>query len=98
MGRFTGLLGLVAIVAVAWLVSTARHAIRLRIILWGMGLQIAFAVIVLKTPVSDMLQKASDAIAAMFDYAKAGSTFVFGPLGVSGPPVGFIFAFQVLTI
>jgi CNT family concentrative nucleoside transporter len=63
-----------------------------------MGLQIVFAVIVLKTPASAVLQKISDAVSAMFDYAKAGSTFVFGPLGINSPPVGFVFAFQVLTI
>ena len=47
MGRFTGLLGLVVILGVAYLVSNQRHAIRLRILLWGLGLQVLFAVIVL---------------------------------------------------
>jgi len=98
MGHYTGLLGLVVIVAVAWLVSTARHAIRLRIMAWGLGLQIAFAVIVLKTPFSKVLQVISDGVAAMFGFAKAGSIFVFGSMGDNQPPVGFVFAFQVLTI
>src|SRR5580704_14456577 len=98
MGHFTGLLGLVAILAFAWLCSTAKHAIKLRIIAWGLGLQVLFAVIVLKTPASQILQIISDGVAAMFGYAKAGSTFLFGPLGDANPPVGFVFAFQVLPI
>ena len=48
MGRFTGLLGLVLIVAVAWLFSTEKRAIKGRIVAWGLGLQILFALLVLK--------------------------------------------------
>lgn len=98
MGRFTGLLGLIVIVAFAWLCSTHRRAVKLRIIAWGLGLQFAFAIIVLKTPASEALRAVSNGVAAMFGYAEAGSTFVFGPLGTAGAPVGFVFAFQVLPI
>ena len=49
MQRFTGVLGLVVILAVAWLFSTHKKEIKLRLILWGMGLQFAFALLVLKT-------------------------------------------------
>jgi CNT family concentrative nucleoside transporter len=98
MGRFTGLLGLVVIMAAAWAVSSHRRAVKLRIIAWGLGLQFAFAVIVLKTPASRILEAISGAVAAMFGYAEAGSTFVFGQLGAANPPTGFVFAFQVLPI
>jgi concentrative nucleoside transporter, CNT family len=98
MGRFTGVLGLVAIMAAAWLFSTHKKAIKLRVILWGLGLQFAFAIIVLETPASEVLKTVSKGVAAMFGYAEAGSTFVFGPLGTAGAPVGFVFAFQVLPI
>ncbi len=99
MGRLTGLLGLAVILAVAWLLSTHRKSIKLRILLWGMGLQLAFALLVLKTPFRDVLQKISGGVATMFKYAEAGSTFVFGKLGTSSDPnLGFIFAFQVLPI
>src|SRR5215213_2311303 len=99
MGRFTGLVGLAVILAAAWLLSTHRKSIKLRIVLWGMGLQLAFALLVLKTPFRDVLQKISQGVAAMFKYAEAGSTFVFGKLGTSADPsIGFIFAFQVLPI
>ena len=39
MGRFTGLLGLVVILAVAFLLSSHRRSIRPRILAWGLGLQ-----------------------------------------------------------
>jgi len=98
MGRFTGLLGLVVILAVAWLFSSHKRAIKYRLIAWGLGLQFAFAVIVLKTPASEVLRAVSNGVAAMFGYAEAGSTFVFGQLGAANPPIGFVFAFQVLPI
>jgi CNT family concentrative nucleoside transporter len=98
MGRATGLLGLLAILGFAWLCSTHKRAIKLRIVAWGLGLQFAFAVIVLKTPASEVLRVISGAVAAMFGYAEAGTTFVFGDLGANRPPMGFVFAFQVLPI
>ncbi|HMD72191.1 MAG TPA: Na+ dependent nucleoside transporter N-terminal domain-containing protein, partial [Bryobacteraceae bacterium] len=98
MGRATGLLGLLAIMGFAWLCSTDKRAIKLRIVAWGLGLQFAFALIVLKTPASEALQAISEGVKAMFGYAEAGSTFVFGDLGTAKPPMGFVFAFQVLPI
>ena len=49
MGRFTGLLGLIAILAVAWLCSSRKREIKFQLIAWGLGLQFAFALLVLKT-------------------------------------------------
>ena len=40
MGRFTGFLGLAVILGVAWLFSTHKKEIKLRLILWGMGLAV----------------------------------------------------------
>ena len=45
MGRFTGFLGLVVILGVAWLFSTHRRAVKLRLLAWGLGLQFAFAIL-----------------------------------------------------
>lgn len=99
MGRFTGLLGLVAILAVAWLLSRHKRDIKLRILLWGLGLQFGFAVIVLKTSVGKLFQAASVAVTAMLGYAEYGSAFVFGDtLGRSSGSLGAVFAFQVLPI
>ncbi len=98
MGRFTGLLGLVAIVTAAWLFSARRRAIRPRLLLWGLSLQFGFAFLVLKTDFGKVFQAASVAVNALLEYAEAGSQFVFGPLGAKSGPFGVVFAFQVLPI
>jgi len=112
MGRFTGLLGIAVLLAIAWLLSHHKRAIKLRIILWGMGLQFAFAVIVLKTGVGNIFKAASQGVANMLAYSQAGSTFVFGDiLGASANSEKLrdavdpskmlgasVFAFQVLPI
>src|SRR5678815_773883 len=98
MGRFTGLLGVLAILAVAYLFSSQRRAIRPRVILWGLGLQFAFAVLVLKTEFRRVFEVAGIAVNAMLNFAEAGSQFVFGPLGVKSGAFGVVFAFQVLPI
>ena len=47
MARFTGLLGILAVLVTAWLCSTNRRQIRWRTIAWGLGLQVTFAYFVL---------------------------------------------------
>jgi len=98
LSRFTGVLGLIAILAVAYLFSSHKRAIQPRVILWGLGLQFAFALLVLKTQFSKVFQAIGAGVNAMLDYTEAGSNFLFGPLGVKGGPYGVIFAFQVLPI
>jgi CNT family concentrative nucleoside transporter len=99
MGRFTGLLGLVVIMGLAWAMSRHRSQIKLRIVLWGVGLQFAFAVLVLKTGFGQVFQVVSTAVTAMLGYSEAGASFVFGDtLGKSSGSMGVVFAFQVLPI
>ncbi|HEX8985444.1 MAG TPA: nucleoside transporter C-terminal domain-containing protein [Bryobacteraceae bacterium] len=98
MGRFTGLLGLLAILAVCLLFSKKRRAIQPRVLLWGLGLQFGFAFLILKTDAGRLFNAASLAVNAMLGYAEAGSAFVFGPLGIKTGPFGVVFAFQVLPI
>jgi CNT family concentrative nucleoside transporter len=99
MGRFTGLLGIAAILLAAWLFSHHKRAIKLRLILWGLGLQFGFAILVLKTDFGKLFRAASVAVTAMLAYAEEGSAFVFGDtLGRSSGSLGTIFAFSVLPI
>lgn len=98
MDRFTGLLGLAAILAAAYLFSSNRRAIRPGLLAWGLGLQFAFAFLVLKTPFGLLFRAASTGVNAMLEFAEAGSQFVFGPLGTKAGPFGVVFAFQVLPI
>ena len=98
MERFTGLIGLAVILTAAWLLSAHRRAIKGRILFWGLTLQFAFAVLVLKTGFGRVFQAIGVGVNAMLEYAEAGSQFVFGPLGAKGGPFGVVFAFQVLPI
>jgi CNT family concentrative nucleoside transporter len=96
MDRFTGLLGILAILLVALLFSKHKRAIRPSVIFWGLGLQLVFAFIVLRTPAAEAFQTVSEKVNALIGYSQAGSKFVFGDqLGGSQPVV---FAFQVLPI
>src|SRR5437660_12739 len=99
MTRFTGLLGIAAVLLASWLMSRHKRAIKLRILLWGLGLQFGFALLVLKTEFGKLFQAASAAVTAMLGYAENGSAFLFGDtLGRSSGSLGTIFAFQVLPI
>jgi concentrative nucleoside transporter, CNT family len=96
MARFTGILGILAILAVCFLFSKHKRAIRPSVVFWGLGLQITFAVVVLRTPASRAFLVLSEKVNAIIGYSQAGSKFVFGDqLGGSQPVV---FAFQVLPI
>ena len=109
--RLQPLTGLIVIMTTAYAVSTNRRAIDRRTVVWGLSLQILFALIVLKTTVGQrVFQTLGGVINKLLDFAFVGSSFVFGPLGskdvwpqimnkVLGPQgaqYGVIFAFQVL--
>ncbi|HEX4770934.1 MAG TPA: nucleoside transporter C-terminal domain-containing protein [Bryobacteraceae bacterium] len=99
MARFDGVVGLIGIILTAWLFSTNRAAIQKRVILWGIVLQFAFAFLVLKTRFAELFYAISVFVAALLNYASAGSTFVFGEkLGIKSIELGTVFAFQVLPI
>ncbi|HUJ39825.1 MAG TPA: nucleoside transporter C-terminal domain-containing protein [Candidatus Acidoferrales bacterium] len=98
MHRFVGLIGIALVIAGCWYFSSARRAIRLRTILWGMGLQLGFALFVLKTRAGLRLFEVLGAGADwLLSFSFAGSEFVFGPLGRKGAG-GVVIAFQVLPI
>jgi len=109
--RLQPLTGLIVIMTIAYCFSTNRRAIDRRTVAWGLGLQILFALIVLKTTVGQQVFKSLAAVInRLLDFAFVGSSFVFGPLGskeawprimttvlgAEGAQYGVIFAFQVL--
>jgi concentrative nucleoside transporter, CNT family len=97
MGRFAGLLGILVLLGLAYLFSTSRKSIRLKTVLWGLGLQWAFAIFVLRFAFGRALfQAAGDGVNKLLSFAFAGSEFMFGELGKKISSIGFIFAFQVL--
>jgi CNT family concentrative nucleoside transporter len=111
VSRLQPLIGLVGILAVAYLLSTDRKAISARIVGWGLGLQVLFALIVLKTEAGIQgFQWLGGKIQELLHYSVEGSRFVFGPLGdvaiwskvmngalgAEGGQYAVIFAFQIL--
>ncbi len=99
MGHYTGILGLFTMLALAFAFSTNRRAIRIKTVAWGLGLQIVFAIFVLKVQFGrDMFQRIGDAANKVLSYSFFGSEFVFGPIGKQNSNIGFIFAFQVLPV
>ncbi|HEY9854716.1 MAG TPA: nucleoside transporter C-terminal domain-containing protein [Stenomitos sp.] len=97
MQHLISLVGLLAILAIAFAFSTARKAIRWRVVAWGLGFQLLLALFILKTaPGKKLFQILGTGITQLLDYSKVGSSFIFGKLVNDIPAMGFIFAFQVL--
>jgi concentrative nucleoside transporter, CNT family len=97
MGRYVGVLGIAAILAGAYIFSTDRRAIKLKTVLWGLGLQFALGLFVLRVPAGRSLFAAAGAGAKkLLDFSYVGSAFLFGEIGKADSNLGFSFAFQVL--
>ena len=98
MVRFTGVLGILAVLLAAWLGSTDRKHIRWRTVAWGLGLQITFAFLVLRFDYGQRAMTwAGGVVNAMLASTFAGTKVLFGPvLGLPTGSFGSIFAFQVL--
>jgi CNT family concentrative nucleoside transporter len=110
-GVIQPLFGAIVILGIAVLFSTNRRAINWTTVAWGLGLQVVFAIIVLKTTIGQQVfSTLGNGINHLLGFAGVGAAFVFGPLGDSGVwgramtnvfgPNGaqyaVIFAFQVL--
>ena len=81
MDRFVGVLGIGAILALAWLASNNRRAVRPRTVAWGLGLQITFALILLRTrPGQAVFEWGSSAVTRLLSFTDAGAGFLFGNL------------------
>lgn len=99
MARFTGVFGLFLILAIAWALSNNRRAIDRRLVLWGLGLQAAFAFFILKTaPGRLVFDFLSRGVTALLGFSLDGAAFLFGPLASDTESFGVIIAFQVLPI
>jgi CNT family concentrative nucleoside transporter len=110
LGRFTGILGILAVLLAAWLGSTDRKRIRWRTVYWGLGLQFAFAFLVLRFSYGQQFMSSAGAVVQnMLAATTAGTKILFGELGLPNagafgevlaqnghPNAGSIFAFQVL--
>jgi CNT family concentrative nucleoside transporter len=96
LARFTGLLGLLTFLSLAYAFSTNRSAIRWKTVAWGLGLQIVFAFLVIKwTYGQTVLSTVSGFITGLLGHSADGSGLVFGYLGIPSNPLS-VFAFSVL--
>jgi CNT family concentrative nucleoside transporter len=104
MERFTGLLGIVLILGVAFLMSNNRKAINYRTVGVGLLMQVFLAVFILKTEVGqNLFQWLGDSINTLLGQADKGAQFVFGSLvnrdlmiKAFGPGNDYIFFFKVV--
>ena len=111
LGTLRPVVGAVVILGIAYACSTNRRAINWTTVAWGVGLQVLFAIIVLKTSVGQrVFSTLGDLITRLLGFAGVGAAFVFGPLGNGtvwgrvmtsalgdeGAQYATIFAFQVL--
>jgi CNT family concentrative nucleoside transporter len=106
LDRFTGILGILAVLLAAWLGSTNRKRIRWRTVAWGLGLQFCFAFLVLRFDYGQRAMTwAGGVVNSMLSATFAGTQVLFGQLGMPNggafgtaiaPASASIFAFQVL--
>lgn len=101
-----GTLGITALMLIAWLFSEDRRSISVRIVLGGLGLQLALAALLLGVPQARSIFIAINGVVEGLQLATdAGTGFVFGYLGGGDPPFemveptqGFILAFRALPL
>ena len=79
MNQFTGIIGIVVLLAIAYAISDNREKINYRTVAWGLALQIMFGVLILKTPIGRPIFSFVDKmISKLIGFADKGSEFVFG--------------------
>ena len=100
------LAGLAILVLLSWGISEDRRGVHWRLVASGIGLMVALsAVLLLVAPVRNFVFMANDALNALQDATRAGTSFVFGYLGGGPPPFtesdprnSFVIAFGALPL
>ena len=101
MENYTGILGIIVLLGIAFLLSNNKTLINKNIIFWGLGLQISFAIIILKTSFGKAIFFYFNIlIVKLISFADAGSDFLFTSFI---PEVGYDqalinFAFRALPV
>jgi CNT family concentrative nucleoside transporter len=106
MDRFQGLIGIVLILAIAFLFSNNKRKINYRLVFSGLGLQLFIGILVLKIPaVTSFFQTLGKGMGKIEQFSRQGAAFVYGGIGAMSPmsPTGvtdftnggFVFAFNV---
>ncbi|MAJ45620.1 MAG: NupC/NupG family nucleoside CNT transporter [Candidatus Marinimicrobia bacterium] len=98
MERFIGLLGILAILGIAYFMSNNKKEINLRVVFWGLGLQLLFGIFILVTPFGKPVFSWFDKlIKKLLSFSNDGSEFLFSSF-IDGQmhPAVINFAFSVL--
>jgi len=106
MQHLQSTLGILAILALAWLISENRRAVNWRQAGIALGVTLLLALVMLKVPkVEVVFGLINDAVNAIATATKAGTAFVFGyvgggplPFEVKEPTATFILGFQALPV
>jgi CNT family concentrative nucleoside transporter len=99
MERLIGLLGIVALLAIAVLFSSNRRWIRPRIVIPAFLLQAGFAVLVIGTPWGRAaIQAMSNGVSNLLGYADEGTKFLFGEVLTQAPYGKAVFAIGALPV
>ena len=95
--RLTGVFGIIVILGIAIGLSRNRRAISRRVVAWGVGLQLVFAIFVLRVPIGQEIFKGlGKIVTTILNFSYAGSEFVFGEIGKQHSSIGVVFAFQIM--
>jgi len=98
MYRFVSLAGLLAMLGIAYALSEDRRRISLRVVGWGLGLQLLLVLFVLKTrPGLWLFERVGIVFEGIVSWSDAGAGFLFGNL-TKDPSYGAQMAFHVLPI
>lgn len=90
-----GILGIIGILAIAFLLSKDRKNIKLQTVGVGLAMLIGFAAFVMKSDIGiASLEGASNGVQHFMDYSKGGIEFVFGDLATGN----FVFFFHALMV
>lgn len=97
MDRLISLLGLFVMIGVAYALSEKKKAIQWRTVLTGIGLQIIFGLVILKTDFGrNIFASIGQGFNAILSFTGEGAKFLFGNLAAPSESLGFIFATMVL--
>ncbi|MAP53346.1 nucleoside transporter C-terminal domain-containing protein [Altibacter sp.] len=92
-----GILGMGFLLLVCFLLSSNRKKIDWKLVATGLGLQVVFAVLVLKVSfVASFFDWISDKVVTFLNFSEKGAEFLFGGLVTDMDTFGYIFAFKVL--
>jgi CNT family concentrative nucleoside transporter len=95
--NYRGILGILLILVIAFLLSSDRKAIRLRVVAAAFALQAGIAVLVLYTPWGRAgIQSLATGVANLLGYANKGTEFLFGPSATN--PLANTFALGALPV